>query len=102
MLKRIGTIALMLSALGAAALPQVALAQDGYYGRRDPHYDRRDRDWSRYQKREWRENERRERRADAWRRQEWREHEWRENRRWYDRCERPYYPGAYFGFDFRR
>ena len=92
MFKRVGALALLLSAAAVFA-PTVASAQEGYDGRyaakgyyQDRGYDRdydRGRDRHQWREREWREHERREwreRQEREWRehqRREWREHEWR-------------------------
>lgn len=109
MLKRIGVLALLLSAAGIAVTPKVVFAQDGYYGpRNDYSYYGRDRE-DRHRDREWREPERRERRAEEWRehawrdrdgrRDEWRDRDWRYRNDY--RYGRAYSPGAYFGFTYR-
>ena len=71
MFKRVGILALVLSAGMAVMEPAVAKAADWHD--RDGHHDR-DRRWNR--------GDRHERNRDRdWRRDEWREHRWRENRR---------------------
>ena len=106
MLKRVGVLALFLSATGAVLLPATAFAQDGYSNRRDYYYQG-DRDRDRHEAREWRERERRERRAEeqrdrAWRRQEWREHEWREGSRWQNGFYPRYAPDASYYYSCPR
>jgi hypothetical protein len=76
MLRRIGMLALMLSATGIALIPKVASAQDGYYARRDNHYQS-DRKADRHEMRERRERERRDRRSEEWREHAARDREWR-------------------------
>jgi hypothetical protein len=64
MFKRLGVIALMAGAAGAAFTPVTAFAQnyDGYYGGNRVYaarnYEMRDRDSDRYDRREWIDHER--------------------------------------------
>ncbi len=58
MLRRLGTLALMLAATGAAVLPTTAFAQDRYRDSRDNYYHS-DRNGDRHQTRQSREQERR-------------------------------------------
>jgi hypothetical protein len=77
-------------------LPKPALAQDGFYGRRNQSYHR-DRGWdNRYNGQWgsgfWGDRDRRERRAEERRQTEWRshqrrEHEWRERQRWNNKAD---------------
>jgi Ni/Co efflux regulator RcnB len=100
MFKRIGTLALMLSAAGAAFLPKAALAQDRYEAPRYNDYQS-NRDQDRYEVREQRD-----RRADEWRQRVDREHErrepeWRDRNNRGDRYDR-YHRDAYRGSDYQR
>ena len=101
MLKRVGLLAVILSA-ATAVTPLTAFAQDGYYRHRDNYYQG-DRAEDRHERREWREHERNELRE-----REWREHERREEWRERERCERPYsrgyyyQPNSYFYFGYGR
>lgn len=102
MFKRVGVLALMLSAAGAVFAPAAAFAQDRYgngygsYGGDRSYYSQRDRDWNRDQRHEWREHERMERLRAERREAEWREHERREHRRCYRDGDRQAY--FYYGF----
>jgi len=57
MFKRLGILALMLAAAGAAVLPTTAFAEDRYYSSRDNYYHS-DRDRDRHDTRQSREQER--------------------------------------------
>jgi hypothetical protein len=65
MLKRVGVLALLLSAAGAAFAPAPALAQDryGYYGRERVAYRDSRRDCDRREHRAWVQHERQEQRV---------------------------------------
>jgi hypothetical protein len=63
MFKRLGTLALMLSAPGTAVLPTAAFAEDRCHANRDSYYHS-DRDRDRRETRQWKE---RERRGEEWR-----------------------------------
>jgi Ni/Co efflux regulator RcnB len=100
MFKRIGILALMLSATGAVLLPTAALAQDRYCAPGYNYYQS-NRDWDRDEF-----HERRDRRADEWRQrayreQERREHEWRDRDYRGDRYDQ-YRRDAYRGSDYQR
>jgi hypothetical protein len=96
MLKRIGMLALMLSATGVALIPKVAFAQDGYYARGDNYY-RSDRKADRHENREWRGRERRDRRAEEWREHAARDREWRGHDHWADPYRHDYRRDDYCG-----
>ncbi len=83
MLKRVGVLALMLSASAAFLQPTAAFAQERF-GRGGYHYSGERRDGSR---RDW------DRRED---RREWREHEWREHERWENQYRRSYSYNYYY------
>ena len=104
MFKRTGILALLLSSMGAALVPQAAQAQDRsyYYGQNYPYFDHRDRDWARQRMRDRRERDRWERCTEDRRERQWRRYQWREQQRRYRyRFDRPYSPGVYFGFSYR-
>ena len=78
MLKRTGLLALLLSTIGLAAIPQAAQAQESYYYPGGyPYVDRHDRNWDRHPMHDWEKRQRRE-----WRAEERREREWRVQKEW--------------------
>ena len=89
MLKRLGTLALMLAAAGAAVLPTTAFAEDRYHASRD-NYNHTDRNIDRHDTRQWREQERH---GERWRVSERREFDHRFNQ--YERDYRPTYTDPY-------
>jgi hypothetical protein len=111
MRKKLGMLALVLAGAAITTVPKPALAQDGYYGARNQHYQH-DRGWDDrnngqrasgyWGERDWRGRGAKERREREWRRQEWREHERRERQRWNKEYYRGYYPGPSFYFGFGR
>ncbi len=78
MFRRVGVLALMLSAGMAVLQPTAAKAEDWHD--RDNHHDRRDRrDWDRHRDRD----------------RDWRRNEWREREQWENRRDRDY---LYFNY----
>jgi Ni/Co efflux regulator RcnB len=87
MLKRLGTLALTLAAVGSAVLPTTAFAADRYHTSRDNYY-RSDRDIDRHDTAQWREQERHLERRRA--------SERRESDHRFNRYDRDSYRPAYF------
>jgi len=96
MLRRIGMLALMLSATGVALMPKVASAQEGYYALGDNHY-RSDRRADRLERKEWRGRERSDRRSEEWRERAARDRGWRGNEHWTDSYRYDYRRDPYCG-----